>query len=54
VSIDIADWYGVPFRRRLDSADRLSEAAIRRGSRLRKTFFSRSSASLLSVTLADQ
>ncbi len=50
----MADWSGVPLRRLLLSAERLSETAICRGLRLLKTFDSRSSASLCFVTLADQ
>jgi len=44
----------VPLRRWLDSAERLSESAIRRGLRNWKTLGSRSSALLRRVTRADQ
>jgi len=52
--MDIADWYAVPFRLLLVSAERLREAAIRRGSGERKTPSSRSSALLRLDTSADQ
>ena len=54
LSMDIADWYAVPFRLLLASAERLREAAIRRGSGKRKTSSSRSSALLRLVTSPDQ
>jgi hypothetical protein len=53
LSIDIADWNGVPLRRRLRSADRFNDAAIALGSLL-KTRRSRSRASLRRDTSADQ
>jgi hypothetical protein len=53
VSIDMADWYGVPFRRRLCSAERFSDAATARGLFFSKTPGARSSASLVSVTRCD-
>ena len=49
----MADWYGVPLRRLLASADRLSESAIRRGSFSVNTPAFRSSALLFRVTSAD-
>lgn len=51
--MDIADWNGVPFRRLLRRAERLSEAAICRGFDLVKTPCSKSSASLRFMTSAD-
>jgi hypothetical protein len=54
VSIDIADWYGPALRRRLRSAERLSESATARGLRWLNTPGSRSSALLPRVTAADQ
>lgn len=53
LSMDIADWNGVPFRRLLRTAERLSEAAICRGFDLVKTPCSKSSASLRFMTSAD-
>ncbi len=49
----MADWYGVPFLRRLFCAERLSERAIAEGSVRVKMRCFRSSALLLLVTLAD-
>src|SRR6478736_5637694 len=49
----MADWNGSALRRWLCSADRLSEAAIFLASSDSKTWFSRSIASLCSVTSAD-
>ena len=49
----MADWYGVPLRRLLASADRLSESAIRRGFFSVNTPAFRSSALLFRVTSAD-
>jgi hypothetical protein len=54
LSIDIADWNGLAFRRRLASADLFSEAAIARGERCLKTPGSRSRALLVFMTRADQ
>jgi hypothetical protein len=54
LSIDMADWKGVPFRARLASAERLSDAAIRRGLLSLKTPFSSASAWLSRVTRLDQ
>jgi len=54
VSIDIAERYGSALRRRLTSADRLSDAAMRRALENVNTPGSRSSASLVRVTRADQ
>jgi hypothetical protein len=51
--MDIADWYGLALRLVLDSADRFSESAIRRGLLCLKTFCSRSSALLRRVTSPD-
>jgi hypothetical protein len=53
VSIDIAERNGSLFRRRLRSAERLSERAIATGSFLANTLCSRSSASLVRVTRCD-
>ncbi|KAF7963718.1 hypothetical protein AWV80_06575 [Cupriavidus sp. UYMU48A] len=50
----MADWKAVPLRRRLCSAERLSEAAISFGSVCLKMSGSRSSASLCSLTFCDQ
>src|SRR5262245_39455571 len=49
----MAERLGATLRRRLRSADRLSERAIACGFALAKTLRSRSSASLLRVTAAD-
>src|SRR5690606_35168102 len=51
--MDIADCNGVPFRRLLVSEERFSDFATFRGFPDLKTFVSRSSASLFSVTFAD-
>src|SRR5215207_6188624 len=51
--MDIADCLGVPLRRVLRSAERLSESAILRGLLEVNTPFSRSSASLRSITARD-
>src|SRR5213080_1499524 len=48
--MDIADWYGPALRRRLRSADRLSEAAIARELPCLKTAGSSASALLRRVT----
>jgi hypothetical protein len=53
-SIDIAERNGALLRRRLRSADRLRDCATARGLRLVKTPRSRSSASLVCMTRADQ
>lgn len=53
-SIDIAERNGSAFRRLLRSAERLSERAMAFVSLLVKTPCSRSSASLRSITSADQ
>jgi hypothetical protein len=53
-SIDIAERNGALLRRRLRSAERLSESATARGVRLVNTPRSRSSALLVRMTLADQ
>jgi len=53
LSIDIADRNGSALRRRLRSAERLSDNAMRRGSSQVKTPPRRSSASLCWVTSAD-
>src|SRR5690242_11373591 len=50
----MADWYGVPLRRLLRSAERFRDKAIRCGSLDLKTDFSRSRALLCLVTRADQ
>jgi len=50
----MADWSGVPLRRRLVSAECFSDWAMRRGLRHANTPGSRSSALLRSVTSADQ
>src|SRR5690348_11526235 len=50
----MADWYGVPLRRLLRSAERFRDKAIRCGSPDLKTDFSRSRALLCLVTSADQ
>src|SRR5216683_7195576 len=50
----MADWNGVPLRRRLRSADRLSDIATFRGVLIAKTLGSRSSALLVTVTRCDQ
>jgi hypothetical protein len=50
----MADRYGDDLRRLLRSADRFSDVAMARGVRFLKTAFSRSSASLVSVTRPDQ
>jgi hypothetical protein len=50
----MADWSGVPFRRMLSSAERLSDSAIFLGSFQVNTPGSRSSALLRFVTSADQ
>ena len=50
----MAERNGSALRRRLRSAERLSERAIARGSFKEKTPLSRSSASLVSVTCCDQ
>src|SRR5919204_558861 len=50
----MAERKGSAFRRRLRSAERFSERAIRRGSSCEKTPRSRSSALLVSVTRFDQ
>lgn len=52
--MDIADWNGVPLRRRLRSADRFNDSAIRCASFNLNTPLSRSSALLWRVTFADQ
>jgi len=52
--MDIADWYGPALRRRLRSADRLSEAAIARELPCLKTAGSSASALLRRVTSPDQ
>lgn len=52
-NIDIADWNGVVFRRRLLSAERFSDSAIWLALRNLKTPGSRSSASLPFDTAAD-
>jgi hypothetical protein len=52
--MDIADRKGPAFRRALRSAECLSDAAMRFGSRQLKALRSRSSASLLRMTSADQ
>jgi hypothetical protein len=52
--MDMADWSGVPFRRMLSSAERLSDSAIFLGSFQVNTPGSRSSALLRFVTSADQ
>ena len=54
LSIDIADWNGTAFRRRLASADLFSEAAIACGERWVKTPGLRSRALLVFMTRADQ
>ena len=51
--MDMAERYGADLRRRLRSAERLSDRAIAVGVFLAKTWRSRSSASLLRVTEAD-
>jgi hypothetical protein len=53
-SIDIAERNGALLRRRLRSAERLRDCATARGVRLAKTPLSRSSASLVRMTCADQ
>ena len=53
VSIDIAERYEPDLRRRLRSADRLSDMAILRGLDLVKTPFSSTSALLSRVTRPD-
>lgn len=50
----MADWNGVLLRLRLRSAERFSDFAISSGFRLLNTLDSRSSASLVLVTFADQ
>ena len=50
----MADWNGVPLRLRLRSAERFRDFAISSGFRLLNTLDSRSSASLVFVTFADQ
>lgn len=50
----MAERKGSAFRRRLRSADFLSESAIARGLPFRNTPFSKSSALLLSITCRDQ
>jgi hypothetical protein len=50
----MADWKGVPLRRWLRSADRLSDSATARGLWEAKTMGSRSSALLPVVTRCDQ
>src|SRR5262245_64963340 len=52
--MESAERYGSALRRRLRSADRLSDAAMRLGSRRVKTPLSSVSASLCSVTWRDQ
>jgi len=52
--MDIAERYGSLFRRRLRSAECLSDRAMRRGSFHVNTLLSRSSALLWAVTSADQ
>src|SRR6266446_4753627 len=52
--MESAERKGLLFRRRLLSADRFNDAAIRLGSRNVKTPLSRVSASLCSVTCCDQ
>ena len=54
LSIDIADWNGSAFRRRLASADLFNEAATACGERWVKTPGSRSRALLVLITRADQ
>ena|SRR5439155_19249842 len=54
VSIDIAERYGSDLRLWLRSADRLSDCAIARAPAFLKTPDSRSSASLVAITRADQ
>jgi hypothetical protein len=51
--MDMAERYGADLRRRLRSAERLSDRAIAVGVLLAKTRRSKSSASLLRVTEAD-
>jgi len=54
LSMDMADWSGVPFRRMLSSVERLSDSAIFLGSFQVNTSGSRSSALLRFATSADQ
>ena len=54
VSIDIAERNGLLLRRRLRSAERFKDRATARGLRWLNTPRSRSSASLVSMTCADQ
>jgi hypothetical protein len=54
LSIDIAERNGSAFRRRLRSAERLSDRAIARGSCSENSPLSRSRASLVRVTRRDQ
>lgn len=54
LSIDIAERNGSALRRRLASADLFNEAAMARGERRVKTPLSRSRASLVFMTRADQ
>ena len=53
-SIGMTDWYGVPLRRLLASADRLKECAISGGSLSVKTSASRSKALLRRFTSTDR
>ena len=54
LSMDMADRNGSALRRRLWSADLFNDAAMARGERRVKTPVSRSSASLVLMTRADQ